>query len=290
MSVTGDSSLRANLEASISKHTHVIEARPGWRGIDFAELWRYRDLLYFLVWRDIKATYAQSVLGIAWALVQPVFFMIVFTVVFGQLARISSDDAPYAIFSYTALVPWTFFAGALTASSGSLVMNSAILTKVYFPRLVMPLAAPISKLLDFSIGLVLLVALMVWFRQTPTAWALSLPLVAALMFATTAGLGMMLSALAVQYRDVRHGLSIGVQIAMYLSPVVYPASLIPDRFRLLYGINPMTGVIEGFRSALLQTNPMPWDLLAVGSASAAVILVVGAFSFRRMERRFADVV
>ena len=271
-------------------HASTIEPKPGWRLIDFGEIWRYRELFYFLVWRDIKGRYAQSVMGIGWAVVQPFFTMIVFTVVFGNLAKISSDDVPYAIFSYTALVPWTFFSGALTRASGSLTSAAGMITKVYFPRLIIPMAPILGKLVDFAIAMVLVVGLMAWFRVPPTIWVLFIPILILLMMLVTAGLGMWLTPLAAQYRDVSYGMGFLVQLLMFASPVVYPTSLIPDQYQLLYGINPMVGVIEGFRSALLGTIPMPWDLIGVGSGSAILVAFTGALYFRRKERFFADVV
>ena len=277
---------------SIAEGAPVVRITPskGLRGVDLRELWQYRDLFYFLVWRDIKASYAQSALGIGWAVIPPLAYMLVFTMVFGRLAKISSDGVPYAIFSYTALVPWTYFSTALTGATGSLIQNSNMLTKIYFPRLIMPLTSVLARLLDFGIALLLVVGLMVWFRSAPTIWALILPLLVLLMMLTAAGLGMWLTALAVQYRDVNYAMSFVVQLLMYAAPVVYPASIIPDQYRLVYGLNPMVGVIEGFRSALLGTNSMPWDLLGVGSISAVVIAISGAVYFRRTERIFADVV
>jgi lipopolysaccharide transport system permease protein len=267
----------------------IIEPAESWMPLKLGELWEYRDLFYFLVWRDVKARYAQSILGVGWAIIQPVFSMIVFTIVFGNLAKVSSEGVPYAIFSYAALVPWTYFSSALTGASGSLIGASGMLTKVYFPRLIIPIAPVLSKLVDFALALLLLFGLMVWFQTPPTIWALMLPLLILLMMFTATGLGMWLTALAIQYRDVNYGLRFLVQLLMYAAPVVYPASLIPERYRLLYGLNPMAGVIEGFRAALLGTRSMPWDLLAVGSIVALVIAVSGAFYFRRMERIFADV-
>jgi len=267
----------------------VIRPQKGWRLIDLKELREYKDLFYFLVWRDIKVRYAQSVLGVGWAVIQPVFTMIVFTIVFGKLAKISSDGVPYAIFSFTALVPWTYFSTALTSASGSLVAGSGMLTKVYFPRIIIPLTPVLGKLVDFGIALLLLFGMMVWFKTMPTIWAMTLPLLIVLMMLTAAGLGMWLTALSIQYRDIKYGMSFAVRLLMYAAPVVYPASLIPDKYRLLYGLNPMAGVIEGFRSALLGTRPMPWDLIIVGSITAIVIAISGAFYFRRMERIFADV-
>jgi len=269
--------------------TTVIDACSAERLLDGRELWHYRDLLGFLVLRDVRIRYSQSVLGVGWALMQPFFQMIVFTVVFGRLAHIDSEGVPYAIFSYTALVPWTYFASALTESTGSLVASASLLSKVYFPRLIIPLAPVLARLLDFVIALGLLAVMMLVFRIVPTPWAVTLPLLALPMILTAAGLGSLLTALAVRYRDVKYGIGLLVQLLMYASPVVYPASLVPPQFRLLYGLNPMAGVIEGFRAALLGTTPMPWDLIAVGSASAVVIAVIGTRYFRRMERFFADV-
>lgn len=279
-----------NKAVNINPAFSVIDAETTRRMIDWRELWQYRDLFYFLVWRDIKTRYAQSVLGVGWAIIQPVFNMVVFTIVFGNLAQVSSDGVPYAIFSYTALVPWTYFAGALTSSSGSLLSSAGMLTKVYFPRLVIPIAPLLSKLVDFIIALLILFGLMLWFQIPPTIWALTVPLLVLLMMVTAAGLGMWLTALSVQYRDIKYAMSFIVQLLMYAAPVIYPVSSIPDQYRLLYGINPMVGVIAGFRSALLGTNPMPWDLLAVGSATAIVIAFSGMFYFRRMETIFSDVV
>lgn len=270
-------------------HQTIIEPQEGWRLINVRELWQYKDLLWFLVWRDVKSRYAQSILGIGWALIQPVFNMIVFTVIFGNLAKISSEGVPYAIFNYAAMVPWTYFANSLTQSGSSLVSARNMITKVYFPRLIIPLAPVLAKLLDFGIAMLLLFGLMVYFGIAPTIWALALPLLVLLMMLTASGVGMWLTAMAIQYRDVKYALQFGVRILMYASPVVYAASEVPGRFRLLYGLNPMAGVIEGFRAALLGTRGMPWDLLAVGTASAMVIFLTGALYFKRMERVFADV-
>lgn len=268
----------------------VVDARITRRLIDFHELNQYRDLFYFLVWRDIKTRYAQSVLGIGWAIIQPVFNMIVFTVVFGNLAKVDSEGMPYAIFSYTALVPWTYFANALTGSTTSLIGAANMITKVYFPRLIIPLAPVLAKLVDFAIALLILFGLMVWFQITPTAWAAFIPVLIVLMILTSAGMGMWLTALSAQYRDVSYAMGFMVQLLMYAAPVVYPTSSVPAQYRLLYGLFPMAGIIEGFRAALLGTNSMPWDLLTVGSVSAIVIFISGVWFFRRMERTFTDVV
>jgi len=227
---------------------------------------------------------------VGWAIIQPLFSMVVFTIVFGSLAKVSSDGVPYAIFSYTALVPWTYFAGSLTSASSSLISASGMWSKVYFPRLVIPIAPVLAKLVDFGIALLILSGLMVWFQITPTIWALTLPLLVLLMMLTASGMGMWLTALAIQYRDINYAIGFFVQLLMYAAPVVYPASNIPERWRIYYGLFPMAGIIEGFRSALLGTNPMPWDLLSVGTAVSLVFFISGALYFRRMERIFADVV
>ena len=270
----------------------VVHIRPsrGIRWVNLGELWQYRDLFYFLVWRDIKARYAQSVLGVGWAVIQPFVYMIVFTVVFGNLVKISSDGVPYPIFSYTALVPWTYFSRSLSGSADSLVRSSNMFSKVYFPRLIMPLTPGLTRLVDFSIASLLVFGLMAWFRMTPTIWVLIVPFLVLVMMLVSSGLGMWLTALAVQYRDIKYGMSFATQLLMYASPVVYPASLIPDKYRLLYGLNPMVGIIEGFRSALLGTNPMPWDLLAVSFTVSVALAITGALYFRRVEPIFADVV
>ena len=268
----------------------IIKPSKGWVSLGLKELWAYRDLFYFLIWKDIKVRYAQSVLGIGWAVIQPLMLMVVFTIVFGKLVKVGSDGVPYAIFSYTALVPWTYFSTSLTQATSSLSRNANMFTKVYFPRLTLPLSSVLGKLVDFGIALLIVFGMMAWFRMLPTVWILTLPLLVLLMMLTAAGLGMWLTALSVQFRDINYGMSFVLQILMYGAPVAYPASLIPDQYRLLYGLNPMVGVIEGFRSALLSTNPMPWDLIAVGSVIAISIAISGALYFRRMERTFADVV
>jgi len=242
-----------------------------------------------LVWRDVKTRYAQSVLGIGWAVIQPIFSMIVFTIVFGKLAKINSDGVPYAIFSYTALVPWTYFSGALTGASGSLLGASGMMTKVYFPRLIIPMAPVMSKLIDFGIAFVILLLMMAYFGFMPSIQIIYLPLLILIMMITASGMGMWLTAMAVKYRDINYAMSFFVQLLMYAAPVVYPASIIPEPFRLIYGCFPMVGVIEGFRSILLKTNPMPWDLIGVGSIVACFLFISGAFYFRRMEKYFADV-
>jgi lipopolysaccharide transport system permease protein len=276
----------------------VIEPRTGWRLVDWKELVEYRDLFRFLIWRQVKVQYAQSALGIGWAIIQPLFSMAVFTVVFGRLANVGSDGVPYAAFSLAALVPWTYFANALTEGTNSLVSNTGMLGKVYFPRMLLPLAAVCAKLVDFGISFVLLTIAMFYYGLAPTTGAALLPLLVVLMIVAAAGMAMWLTALAIQYRDIKFAMTFVVQIFMYCTPVVYPASLIPETWtvggvvlhpRLYYAVNPMVGVIEGFRSALLGTNPMPWNLIGVGAASAVIIAVTGVLYFRRKERLFADV-
>lgn len=267
----------------------IIEPTPGWKAIDFKELYRYRDMLRFLTWRSIKVLYAQSAIGIGWAVIQPLFSMLIFTVVFGWFAKIDSNGVPYSLFSLAALVPWTYFSNALLEAGNSLVSQSQMLSKVYFPRLVLPLSGVLAKLVDFCIAMLMLLGLMLVYQVFPTWNCLFLPVLILIMLASALGIGLWLTAMAIQYRDIKHALSFVVQLAMYASPIIYSANIIPERFRYLYAINPMVGVIEGFRSALLGTGPMPWDLIAIGSASATVFLVSGLFYFRRQERVFSDV-
>lgn len=257
--------------------------------INWRELWHYKDLFFFLVRRDIKTRYSQSILGIGWAVIQPVFSMIVFTIVFGNLAKINSEGVPYAIFSYTALVPWTFFSSSLSSASGSLISSKNLITKVYFPRLIIPISPVLAKMLDFGISFLILIGLMFWFGVKPTIWSLMIPLFILLMMLTAAGVGMWLTALSIQYRDINYGSNFFIQLLMYASPVIYPASSIPEKYQMIYAINPMVGVIEGFRAALLGTRSMPWEYLIIGSIMAVVFFISGALYFRSMERYFADV-
>jgi lipopolysaccharide transport system permease protein len=257
--------------------------------INWQEIWQYRDLFFFLVWRDVKTRYAQSVLGVGWAIIQPVFSMIVFTIIFGNLARVDSEGVPYAIFSFTALVPWTFFASSLASASGSLINSKNLLTKIYFPRLVIPLSPVIGKLIDFGISLLILVGLMFWYGVIPTIWTLMLPVFIIMMMLTSAGVGMWLTALSIQYRDIRYGAEFFIQLLMYGSPVIYATSIIPEKYQIIYALNPMVGVIEGFRAALLGTRAMPWNLIGIGSLMAIAFFLSGALYFRSMERYFADV-
>jgi lipopolysaccharide transport system permease protein len=242
-----------------------------------------------MMWRDIKILYKQTVLGFTWAIIRPFVTMVVFTIIFGQLAKVPSDGIPYPLFTYTALVPWTYFQTALTKSTESLVTNAGMMTKIYFPRLIIPMTPVLAGLVDFTVAFAILGLMMVWYQVVPTKVVLVLPFLVLLMSLTAAGLGMWLSALAVQYRDVKHALQFVTQLLMYAAPVVWPASLITEGYRPLYGLYPMAGVIEGFRSALLGRMPMPWDLILVGSISSLFLAISGVFYFRKMERRFEDV-
>jgi len=267
----------------------VIEKRRGLQLLNWRELVGYRDLFRFLVWREIKVRYAQSAVGIGWAVIQPLVSVLIFTLVFGRLAKVSSDGAPYAVFSLTALVPWLFFSNAMNDGVSCLITNAGMLRKIYFPRMLMPLSAVTARLLDFAVASVVVVGVMVWYGIVPTWGILLLPALLALMVAGAAGAALWLTALAVQYRDVKHAMGFITQILMYAAPVVYPASLIPPRFQLLYAVNPMVGVIEGLRAVLLRTREIPWSLLGVGTVSAVLMLVSGMLYFRNRERLFSDV-
>ena len=270
-------------------HT-VIEPPKGWAALELSELWKFRELLFFLTWRDIKVRYKQTALGAAWAILQPLITMVIFTVIFGNLAKISSDDIPYPVFSLCALLPWNYFAGAFNRSSSSLVNSAHLISKVYFPRLVIPVSSLLVGLLDFVITFPFLLGLMAWYHIVPTAVVLWIPVFLLMAVAVALGIGLWLGALNVQYRDIGHLTPFLIQIWMYLTPVVYPASLIPERWRLLYGLNPMVGVIEGFRWALLGQGNAPGQMLVLSALATAVLLVSGAYYFQRMERTFADVV
>ena len=276
-----------------STQTLIIKPKSGWQLIDWKELIEYRDLFYFLIKRDVLAIYKQTVLGFTWAIIRPVFSMIVFSVVFGGLAKIPSDGIPYPIFSYVALIPWTYFAAAMNTSTQSLISGKGIFTKVYFPRLIIPLIPVLSKLVDFAIAFVILFGLMAWYGISPTKNLIFLPVLILMMMLTASGIGMWLSAMAIQYRDIPHGVGFLSQMLMYAAPVVWPLSLLEDKFgesvSLAYGIYPMVGVIEGFRSALLGHNPMPWVLIGIGALSAIVLFISGALYFKSKERIFVDV-
>ena len=267
-----------------------IQPRSGWSALNLQELWRYRELLWFLAWRDIKIRYKQTVLGAGWAIIQPLFTMIVFSIFFGRLAGIKSDGIEYPVFSLCALVPWQLFAYALTQSSNSVVSEQRLITKVYFPRLIIPLASVLSGLVDFLIAFVLLLVIMVCYQVYP-GWAIvTVPFFVLLTIATALAVGLWLSALNVQYRDFRYTVLFLTQFWMFASPVAYPSSLVPEQWRAWYGLNPMAGIIEGFRWALLGQTECPWSTVGVSIITVSMLLVGGLYYFRRMERTFADVV
>lgn len=267
----------------------IIRATKGWRTIDWRELFHYSDLLWFLTLRGIKAKYAQSVLGVSWAVIQPLFSTLVFTVVFGNFARIDSNGVPYFLFSFTAMVPWTFFSSTLTESASSLLTNASMINKVYFPRLVLPLSSIFSKGVDFVIAFVLLIGFLVAYQIVPAWEVVLLPWLLLVLLLTALGIGMILSAMAVQYRDVKHAMTFAVQLLMYGAPVVYPTTNVPNAWRTLYSLNPMVGVIEGFRSMFLHTVDFPYLWLLAGTVTGLILFLFGLFYFRRMERIFADV-
>jgi lipopolysaccharide transport system permease protein len=268
----------------------IIRPSRGWISLNLCDLWEYRELLYFLTWRDIKVRYKQTVLGAAWAIIQPFFTMVVFSLFFGKLAKMPSDDIPYPIFSYAALVPWTFFANGLSQSSTSLVASANLIKKVYFPRLVVPISAVISGGVDFALAFVVLLGMMLFYGIVPTAAVVWLPLLLLLALVTALGVGLWLTAMNVQFRDVCYAVPFLIQAWMFATPIAYPSSLLDEPWRTLYGINPMAGVVEGFRWALLGTETAPGPIVIVSAVVAVGLLISGAFYFRRMEKTFADVV
>jgi lipopolysaccharide transport system permease protein len=268
-----------------------IAARSGlWAPIQLRELWAFRELLVFLVWRDIKVRYKQTALGAAWAVIQPLMTMVVFSVFFGRLANMPSDGIPYPLFSFAALVPWTFFASGLTQSANSLVGSANLLKKVYFPRLIVPAATVLAEAVDFCIAFVVLLLLMLVYQVTPTANLVFLPGFVALAVCTSLGAGLWLSALNVEFRDIRYMVPFVTQFWLFATPIAYPSSLLGEPWRTVYGINPMVGVVEGFRWALLGSERPPLGMLAVSAGVAMALLIGGVYYFRRMERTFADVV
>jgi lipopolysaccharide transport system permease protein len=268
----------------------VIEPKTGWVPVDFREIWNYRELLYFLTKRDIKVRYKQTVLGGLWAVIQPAFTMLVFTLFFGRLAKMPSDGLPYPIFVYAGLLPWTYFANAVSASGNSLVGSSNLITKVYFPRLVVPASAALAGLLDFFIALFVLAALMIWYQFLPGPAILLFPFLVALTFLCAVGVGLWLSALNVQYRDIRYAIPFLIQVWMFVSPVIYPVSLVHGKYQWLLALNPMGGVIHAYRASLLGHQPIDWGLLGLSTLIILALFLGGLYYFRRMEKVFADVV
>ncbi|MFC1922882.1 ABC transporter permease [Chloroflexota bacterium] len=276
-----------------------IRIRPskGWVSLDFEEMWRYRELLYFFVWRDIKIRYKQTILGASWAIIQPLFTMVIFSLFFGKLAQVPSDGIPYPLFSYTALVPWTFFANGVTLASNSLVNNADMIRKIYFPRMSLPIATVLAGLVDFTLAFIVLIGMIIGFSIVPAAnynaqislKVLWLPLFLLLAFVTTLGVSFWFSAMNVQFRDVRFVVPFFVQAWLFLTPIAYPSSLLSEPWRTLYGINPMAGVVEGFRWALLGTDTAPGSMMIFSVLAAILILIGGVYYFRRMETKMADV-
>lgn len=259
----------------------------------FSELKQYKDLLILLVFRDIKVVYKQTILGFLWALIQPLFYMLVFTLVFSKMANVPSDGIPYPIFSYAALVPWTYFSQSLTSSTNSLISNMGIYTKVYFPRIIIPLVPVLAKLVDFCISFSILILLMFYYQIIPSLKLIIIPFLLIVMILTSAGIGIWLSGLAIRYRDIKFTVTFLVQLLMYVAPVVWPASIIMEKFGksvyLLYGIYPMSGVIEGFRAAIIGKNEIPTELILISTISSIIIFVTGVMFFRNLEKTIVDV-
>jgi lipopolysaccharide transport system permease protein len=273
-----------------SRPVTIIEPPQRWVPLDLRELWDQRELIYFLAWRDIKVRYKQTALGVSWAILQPLFGMLVFSIFFGRLGGIPSDGLPYPLWSFTGLVPWTFFAQGLTQAANSLVISQNLLRKIYFPRLAIPIATILSAALDLALAFIVLVGMMVFFGVQPSVRAIAVVPLALLAFVAALGVGLWFSALSVRYRDVRYIVPFLVQFWLFATPIAYPSSLLPERWRVVYAINPMTGVVEGFRWALLGANTAPGPMLLVSTLTAVIVLLGGAFYFRSVEQTFADIV
>ena len=277
-----------NLSVELTR-SRIAPSR-GWVSLKLNELWEYRELLYFFVWRDVKVHYKQTILGVAWAVLQPLFTMVIFSLFFGQLAKVPSDGVPYPIFSYTALIPWMFFANGINQSTSSMVNSAGLIKKVYFPRLIIPVSSVLAGLMDFVPAFAVLLGMMLFYGIFPTLQVLWIPAFLLLALVTSLGIGIWLSAMNVRYRDVRYAVPFLVQSWLFATPVVYPSSLLPEPWKTVYAVNPMVGVVEGFRWALLNTESAPGPMIVVSSAAAVALLISGAFFFRRMETTFADVV
>jgi len=267
----------------------LIESKKSWQFINFKELKEYRDLIYFLVWRDIKILYAQTVLGFLWAVLQPLLQIVIFTIVFGKVAKVSTEGIPYVLFSTVAIIPWTYMSQAMSQSSQSLVTGQSMLGKIYFPRVAFPITPVFARLVDFGISILIILCVMLYYRVMPTWNLLLFPLFLAMMISVPLGVGMWLSALAIRFRDVKHAMPFIVRMLIYTAPIVYSASSIPETYRLIYSLNPIVGVIEGFRSCLLGT-PVPWPYIWPGIITSVLLLLSGGFYFKRMERVFVDVI
>ena len=282
----------ATLHAPAAAASPSIRIAPsrGWVALNLTELWAYRELIYFFIWRDVKVRYKQTLLGAAWAILQPVFTMVVFSIFFGRLARVPSDGLPYPLFAFAALVPWTFFSNGLGQGTGSLVGSAHMIQRVYFPRLALPVAAVLSGAVDFLLSFLVLIGMMIWTGHLPTLNVVWLPLLLLLALVTSLGAALWLASLNVQYRDVHHTIPFLVQFWMIATPIAYPSSLLPEPWRTLYGVNPMAGVVEGFRWALLGADTAPGPMVAVSAVVAVAMLASGAYFFRRMEKHFADLI
>jgi len=276
--------------AAPAKHGHVLTIRPsrGWVSLDLADIWDYRELLFMLMWRDVSVRYKQTALGAAWAVLQPLLSMIVFSIFFGRLAKMPSDGLPYPVFTYVALLPWQLFAKALTDASSSLLQNRNLVTKVYFPRLVLPFSAVLSGLVDFAVAFVLLLGMMAYYRMVPTVAVLALPVLIVFAVLTALAVGLWLAALIIRFRDVQYMIPFLTQFWFFATPIAYPISIVPERFRPLAGLNPMTGVVEGFRWALLGRAGGLGVEVWVSVGAVLVLLVGGLAFFRRVEKTFAD--
>jgi lipopolysaccharide transport system permease protein len=273
-----------------SRIIDIIEPKKGWNPIDLKELWNYRELFYFLTKRDIKVRYKQTVLGGLWAIIQPFFTMVVFTLFFGRLAKVPSDGIPYPIFVYAGLLPWIYFSNAVSASGNSLVGSTNLVTKVYFPRLIIPASASLALLLDFFIAMILMGVMMIYYRFVPGGGILLFPFLVGLTFLCAVGVGMWLSALNVKYRDIRYTIPFLIQLWLFVSPVIYPVSMVPEKYQWLLALNPMGGVITAYRSSILGHQPIDWMLLGISIVMILGLFFSGLYYFRRMEKTFADVV
>ncbi len=279
------------MEITTRPSTIIVKPPRGWTALNLRDLWRYRELVYFMTWRDLKVRYKQTLLGASWAILKPFLTMVVFSIFFGELAKVPSDGIPYPIFAFTALLPWELFVSALNIASRSLVNNSNMITKVYFPRVILPLSSILAGVVDFLIAFVILIGMMIYYKVSPSPAVWYLPLFLLLCLVSALGVGLWLSALNVLYRDINYATHFLTQFWLFVTPIAYPASMVPEKWRLLYAINPMTGVVEGFRWALLGSQQSaPGNLLIVSSVIAVVLLISGLFYFRRMERLFADMI
>ncbi len=287
----GRLSIMKNTAQDPSSVVTILKPSSGLRGLDLAEIWSRKELLYFLAWREVKVRYKQTLLGASWAILQPLFTMIIFTLFFGRLAKIPSDGIPYPVFAFTALVPWMFFSNGLTLASNSLINNAQLVTKIYFPRVLVPMAAVLGGLIDFVLAFCLLMVMVYWYGGHVHATVVWVPLLLVLAFVSSLGAGLWLSALNVEYRDIRHAIPFLVQMWMFATPIAYPSSLLKAPWqRMVYAVNPMVGVIEGFRWAILGDNTHPGVSVLVSSGVAIVTLITGAYFFRRTEKRFADLI